>query len=200
MADQAWEKIRATGGVQQDLEAECSDLQNKLAEAQKQNSALLAASSLLIGAFYPLCSRSNFLSLQRRIMEDQLNNWDVCRERVELLVSTLTSEMNKTLENGKGKIEPKKNPLLVFRMGAIAVLAANRLRQFGRRSARGFVTYDSTNGQNNILVCTGGTKSEPAGELYADHNVSLYISSFNPIALRKAKIVLSAVGLTSQIL
>ena len=92
-------------------------------------------------------------------MEDQLNNWDICRERVELLVSTLTSEMNKTLDNGKSKSELKKNPLLVFRMGAIAVIAANRLRRFGRRSARGFITYDSTNGQNNILVCTGGTKA-----------------------------------------
>ena len=91
-------------------------------------------------------------------MEDQLNNWDICRERVELLVSTLTTEMNKTLENGRDKKEQKKNPLLVFRMGAIAVLAANRLRQFGRKSTRGFVTYDSANGQSNILVCTGGTK------------------------------------------
>ena len=92
-------------------------------------------------------------------MEDQLNNWEICRERVELLVSTLTSEMNKTLDNGKSKSDLKKNPLLVFRMGAITVIAANRLRKFGRRSVRGFITYDSTNGQNNILVCTGGTKA-----------------------------------------
>ena len=101
-------------------------------------------------------------------MEDQLNNWDVCRERVELLVSTLTSEMNKTLDNGKDRQELKKNPLLVFRQGAIAVLAANRLRRFGRKSARGFVTYDSGNGQNSILVCTGGTKPAPVipGRLY----------------------------------
>ena len=90
-------------------------------------------------------------------MEDQLNNWDVCRERVELLVNTLTSEMNKT--NGQVKeASPKMNPLLRFRYGAVAVIAANRLRKFGEESARTFVTYDSTNALNNILVCTGATE------------------------------------------
>ena len=112
-------------------------------------------------------------------MEEQLNNWDVCRERVELLVSTLTSEMNKTLDNGKSKLDMKKNPLLVFRMGAIVVIAANRLRKFGRRSARGFITYDSTNGQNNILVCTGGTKALNGAQGKETLNVALtYIDLF----------------------
>lgn len=146
-----------TGSVQQGLESECSDLQVKLAEAKKQNSALLASCSLLIGAFYPLCSRSNFLSLQRRIMEDQLNNWDVCRERVELLVHTLTSEMNKSNGKQSESVLPKRSPVLVFRTGVISVLAANRLRRLGLASTRTFVTHDSTTGQNNILVCTGGS-------------------------------------------
>jgi len=142
--------------VQQGLESECSELQNKMAETKKQNSALLASCSLLIGAFYPLCLRSNFLSLQRRIMEDQLNNWDVCRERIELLVNTLTSEMNKTKEKPKETTEQKRNPLLVFRTGAVTVLAANRLRRLGLASTRTFVAQDSATGQGNILVCTGG--------------------------------------------
>lgn len=146
-----------TGSVQQGLESECSELQNKLAEAKKQNSALLASCSLLIGAFYPLCSRSNFLSLQRRIMEDQLNNWDVCRERIELLVNTLTSEMNKTRDQPPDTPAPKKSPLLIFRTGAVTVLAANRLKRLGMASTRTFVTHDSSTGQGNILVCTGGS-------------------------------------------
>lgn len=146
-----------TGSVQQGLEAECSELQNKLHETRKQNSALLASCSLLIGAFYPLCSRNNLLSLQRRIMEDQLNNWDVCRERIELLVNTLTSEMNKTNDKPKETSVPGRSPLMVFRAGAVTVLAANRLRRFGMASTRTFVTHDSATGQGNILVCTGGS-------------------------------------------
>lgn len=161
VADQAWEKIRVTGGVQHGLESECAELQGNLADLKKQNSSLLASCSLLIGAFYPLCSRSNFLSMQRRIMEDQLNNWDVCRERVELLVNTLTSEMNKTDGKQKDSLATKRSPILVFRTGAIAVLAANRLTRLGRTCVRTFVTNDSATGQNNILVCTGNT-DEPA--------------------------------------
>jgi len=126
VADQAWEKIRTSGSVQQGLESECADLQSRLADTTRQNSALLAACSLLIGAFYPLCARSNMLAFQRRVMEDQLNNWDVCRERVELLVHTLTSEMNKAGGKARDTAQPRRNPLLVFRQGAIAVIAANR--------------------------------------------------------------------------
>ncbi len=134
MADQAWEKIRSSGNVQQGLEGECHELQNKLEEVQKQNSSLLASSALFIGAFYPLCSRANCLSLQRRIMEDQLNNWDVCKERVELLVLTLTSEMKGTKESQPEQLTLKRSPAMVFRSGAIAVIGANRLRRLGGRT------------------------------------------------------------------
>lgn len=155
VADQAWEKIRSTGTVQQGLESECAELQGRLADFKKQNSALLATCSLLIGAFYPLYSRASFLTLQRRIMEDQLNNWDVCRERVELLVHTLTSEMNKT--NGKPTESAFSgcSPILTFRKGAIAVLAANRLKRLGHANLHTFIMPDCATGQNNILVCAG---------------------------------------------
>ncbi|XP_052280653.1 coiled-coil domain-containing protein 171-like isoform X2 [Dreissena polymorpha] len=159
VADQAWEKIRTTGSVQQGLEAECSDLQGKLTDAHQQNTALLASCSLLIGAFYPLCARANNLACQRRIMEDQLNNWDVCRERVELLVHTLTSEMNKADGKQRESTLPKRSPMLMFRTGAIAVLAANRLKRIGSESTCTFVTHDSATGHNNILVCTGSSDS-----------------------------------------
>jgi hypothetical protein len=92
-------------------------------------------------------------------MEDQLNNWDICRERVELLVHTLTSEMNKTNGKQKESAPPRRSPALVFRTGAIAVIAANRLKMLGRTCVRTFVTHDSATGQNNILVCTGSTEA-----------------------------------------
>ena len=106
--------------------------------------------------------------MQRRIMEDQLNNWDVCRERVELLVHTLTSEMNKTNGKQKETAPTKRSGALVFRTGAIAVIAANRLKRLGQVTSRTFVTHDSATGHNNILVCTGSTDTpvRDNGKLY----------------------------------
>ena len=164
MADQAWEKIRMTGSLQQGLETECMDLRSQMLEAQKQNKALLATCSLLAGALYPSFSRQNLLAVQRRMLEEQMNNWEFCRDRMELLVSTLSSEMKAVEEqrlNEPSKLEKpvKRHPLLTFRIGAVAVLAANRLRYLGQGCNRMFVTYDAgVSSQTGIVVCTGGVK------------------------------------------
>lgn len=65
--------------------------------------------------------------------------------------------MNKTTGKQKESTPTKRNPTLVFRSGAIAVIAANRLKRLGQVCVRTFVTHDSATGQNNILVCTGST-------------------------------------------
>lgn len=95
MADQAWEKMRATGGVQQGLEAECASLRQKLSETQMQSNSLLTACALLSGAVYPLYARFNALSAQRHLLEEQMMLWDNCRERALYLVNVLNSEMSK---------------------------------------------------------------------------------------------------------
>lgn len=161
MADQAWEKIRMTGSVQQGLETECADLRTHLAESQRQNRALLATCSLLAGALYPTFSRSSLLAIQRNMLEEQMSNWEFCRERMELLVTTLSAEM-KAAAGEPSKLEKpaKRHPLLTFRVGVVAVLAANRLRYFGQNCSRMFVTYDTViSNQNGIVVCAGGRKS-----------------------------------------
>ncbi|XP_022332700.2 coiled-coil domain-containing protein 171-like isoform X2 [Crassostrea virginica] len=161
MADQAWEKIRMTGSVQQGLETECADLRTHLAESQRQNRALLATCSLLAGALYPTFSRSSLLAVQRNMLEEQMSNWEFCRERMELLVTTLSAEM-KAAAGEPSKLEKpaKRHPLLTFRVGVVAVLAANRLRYFGQNCSRMFVTYDTViSNQNGIVVCAGGRKS-----------------------------------------
>lgn len=158
MADQAWEKIRMTGTVKQGLETECFDLRNQVTELQKQNTSLLAACSLLSGALFPMCSRANHLSVQRRILEEHINMWDVCKERIELLVDTLGTELH--TGQGTGKMSKRKrHPLLIFRAGALAVMAANRLRYMGRLCNNMFVTYDtSVCYQTGIAVCTGNAR------------------------------------------
>lgn len=163
MADQAWEKIRMTGSVKQGLESEVVDLRLQLSETRRHNTALLAAVSLLSGAFFPMCSRNNQLALQRKILEEQLNNWEFCRDRIELLVGTLGEEMKLSKEGSlsdKSKpVNSRRQPLLLFRVGVVAVIAANRLRCFRHNSSKMFVTYDtSVSPQNGLLVCTGGVK------------------------------------------
>ncbi|XP_060080102.1 coiled-coil domain-containing protein 171-like [Ylistrum balloti] len=160
MADQAWDKIRMTGTVKQGLETECSDLRAQVVEAQTQNASLLAACGLLAGALFPMCSRATHLATQRHLLEEQCGMWDMCRERIELLVDTLASEMQDENDTkSKTQIHRKRHPLLVFRKAAIAVLAANRLRYLGRSCTKMFVTYDtSVFYRTGIAVCTGGAR------------------------------------------
>ncbi|XP_050400373.1 coiled-coil domain-containing protein 171 isoform X2 [Patella vulgata] len=170
IADQAWEKVRATGNVQQGLQSECYDLTTKLQDVHHQNSALLAACALLSGVLFPLLSRSNELSSQRHIFEEQMTSWDLCTERALYLVNTLSAELkdrNKTPK--KSKTQPvKRSPLLVFRVGVIAVMAANRLKYFGLSSTHAFVTYDAVYSGNGLLMCTGGV--QPERYLFSDMN------------------------------
>lgn len=152
-----------TGSVKQGLESEVVDLRQQLSESRKHNTALLAAISLLSGAFFPMCSRNNQLALQRKILEDQVNNWEFCRDRIELLVSTLGEEMKVVKEgNSAEKSKPvnsRRQPLLLFRVGVVTVIAANRLRCFRHNCTKMFVTYDtSLSPQNGLVVCTGGAK------------------------------------------
>ena len=111
MADQAWEKMRATGSVQQGLESECATLRQQMTEAQHRANTLLTACALLCGAVYPMYARSNALSTQRHILEEQMMVWDNCRERAHYLVNVLNSELTqvrkivvslKTNKNSRG--------------------------------------------------------------------------------------------------
>lgn len=100
MADQAWEKMRATGGVQQGLESECSALRQQVSETQQRAHTLLTACALLCGAVYPMYARSNALAAQRHVLEEQMTVWDNCRERAHYLVNVLNSELTQVRETG----------------------------------------------------------------------------------------------------
>ncbi|XP_076465696.1 coiled-coil domain-containing protein 171-like isoform X2 [Babylonia areolata] len=165
MADQAWEKMRATGSVQQGLEAECLALRQQLTEAETRSRTLLTACALLCGAVYPMYARFNALSVQRHILEDQMTVWDNCRERARYLVNVLNTELTQSPDTPERDRRPgqQRNRLLQFRVGAITVMAAHRLIRLGRQCCRCFVSYDSVAAGNGILVCTGGLKLAPGG-------------------------------------
>ncbi|XP_055873967.1 coiled-coil domain-containing protein 171-like [Biomphalaria glabrata] len=159
IADQAWEKVRATGNVQQGLESEVSELRQEIKECQASNSSLLSACALLVGAFYPLYTRASMLSAERRILDEMYTSWENCREQGIYLNTVLGSgkdfKQNKPLMKGK-KFQSKKSPILRFRVFVLSVIAANRLVYFSKESPSCFYTYSSNIGYAGLTVKVGG--------------------------------------------
>ncbi|KAK3801916.1 hypothetical protein RRG08_028383 [Elysia crispata] len=163
IADQAWEQVRATGNIQMGLEAEVVELRKNLAESQVQASSLLCACALLSGALHQLHARSSQLASQRHILEDLHSTWENCRDRALYLNSVLNSGKDGDQDKPERdkKIRRKISPLLTFRAGAIAVMAANRLVHLGKSSACCFDTYTAVVGDAGIAVCIGNLAQSP---------------------------------------
>ncbi|GFO42037.1 coiled-coil domain-containing protein 171-like [Plakobranchus ocellatus] len=157
IADQAWEQVRATGNIQMGLEAEVVELRKNLAESQVQTSSLLSACALLSGALHQLQSRCSLLTSQRHILEDLYCTWENCRDRALYLNTVLNSGKDGDQDKPERdrKMYRKVNPLLTFRAGAIAVMAANRLSSLGQASMHCFDTYTAVTGDIGLSVCAG---------------------------------------------
>lgn len=164
IADEAWEKVRMSGSLRQGLESECVELRTRLSQAQQDNTGLHITLSLLCGALYPLYARANALAAERRILEDELFNFYVYKTQVQEMVNALSAEFGEgdlvqKSSPGKRKLCSKRHPLLTFRVGVVAVMAANRLKHGTGASSKMFVTYDTISGNHGLLVCTGGMTS-----------------------------------------
>ena len=149
MADQAWEKVRATGSLQQGLEAECTELQSQLVKYQQDHNALLIACGLLAGALYSSYTRITSLCTQRHLLEQQVQKLEYFKESVTKTVS------DETKSSKSRKNTMKKGLIFRFRIGAIAVLAANRLINMGQHSQRAFVVRDLFNRGDAVSVLAG---------------------------------------------
>ncbi|XP_078621913.1 coiled-coil domain-containing protein 171-like isoform X2 [Branchiostoma floridae x Branchiostoma japonicum] len=156
LADQAWEQVRATGTLKEGLEAECADLRGKLSRAQSDRASLLTACALLVGALYPMYARNGALAAQRTLMEEQFNNCEAMKHQAKVLVETLSSAMGEM--TGNVPTTRPWNPTLKFRVGVIAVLAANRLNSFAGQGCKLFVSHDAPDGVGRSIVCIGGLK------------------------------------------
>ena len=117
----------------------------------------MCACALLSGALHQLQSRSSQLTSQRHILEDLHSTWENCRDRALYLNTVLNSGKDGDQDKPERdrKIHSKVSPLLTFRAGAIAVLAANRLSHLGRSSTRCFDTYTGAVGDTGLPVCVG---------------------------------------------
>ena len=174
MADQAWEKVRVTGTLQQGLESECINLHRQLSQYQHEHDTLLAACSLLCGALYPLSSRCSALVAQRNQLMEQLHMFDAFKHNVVMLTDALSlldsdaqmpappgnteALLTKRREVGDNQ-KPGRRALLNFRRAVIAVMAANRLAFLRHDHCHMFVAHNVVPGLDSAVVCAGGVKT-----------------------------------------
>lgn len=84
--------------------------------------------------------------------------WENCRERALYLISVLMSGKDSDQDKPEKdrKLHRKMRPILGFRVGVITVLAANRLLNFGHKSAKCFVAYAKSVGNRGLSIDVGG--------------------------------------------
>ncbi|XP_040396905.1 coiled-coil domain-containing protein 171 isoform X9 [Cygnus olor] len=134
-------------------------VKNTLTQIQKEHSSLLAACALLAGALYPLYGRSCALSIQRHLLQDQVNIYELVNQEIRTLVHALSGVEEKKQE-AKMKKRKFKGLIRVFRRGVIAVLAANRLKVLAQSSSSLFSWVNGFKEGIGILVCVGDSKGK----------------------------------------
>lgn len=139
-------------------------LQQSLEQSQRSESSLLSVCALLAGALWPAFGRIRALSSQRKILSEYVRTLESLRDQSNTLGEMLSKEMEgekrkKEESSAKEKLlRDGRSPVLVFRVGVITVLAANRLRYFGCCSLKLFVSSESPGEFGGMsTVCSGKT-------------------------------------------
>ena len=168
LADQAWERAQETGQVKDSLEMDNARLQQSLEQSQRNESSLLTVCALLAGALWPAFGRIRALASQRKILSEYARTLESLRDQSNTLGEMLSNEMEG--EKRKKEVESStkekalrdgRSPVLVFRVGVIAVIAANRLRYFGSGSLKLFVSSESPGEFAGMsIVCCGRTSKK----------------------------------------
>lgn len=170
MADQAWERAQETGQVKDTLEMENARLQLSLEQSQRSESSLLTVCALLAGALWPAFGRIRALASQRKILSEYSRTLESLRDQSNTLGEMLSNEMegekrekNESRTAKKQLLRDGRSPVLVFRVGVIAVIAANRLRYFRSCSLKLFVSSESPGEFSGMsTVCCGKTSKKTA--------------------------------------
>ncbi|KAM7324781.1 hypothetical protein ACRRTK_017086 [Alexandromys fortis] len=160
IAEKNMEKLNRIENSHEQLVLENSHFKNALAKTQREQTCLLAACALMAGALYPLYSRSCALSTQRDFLQEQVNSLELFKLEIRTLAQALAAVDEKKQEEAKPKKKPFKGLTRVFRKGAIAILAANRLKILGQSCASLFTWMESCKEGIGMLVCTGEPKDK----------------------------------------
>ncbi|OXB55536.1 hypothetical protein ASZ78_002565 [Callipepla squamata] len=154
------EKIRVLEKRREKLALENFYVKNTLTQVQKEHSSLLAACALLAGALYPLYGRSCALSIQRDLLQHQVNIYELANQEIRTLVHTLSGMEEEKEDDAKIKKQKFKGLIHVFRRDVIAVLAANRLKVLAQSSRSLFSLINGFKEGSGVLVCVGDSKGK----------------------------------------
>ncbi|XP_052572838.1 coiled-coil domain-containing protein 171 isoform X2 [Peromyscus californicus insignis] len=160
IAEKNMEKLNRIENSHEQLVLENSHFKNALAKTQREQTCLLAACALMAGALYPLYSRSCALSTQRDFLQEQVNSLELFKLEIRTLAQALAAVDEKKQEEAKPKKKSFKGLIRVFRKGAIAILAANRLKILGQSCASLFTWMESCKEGIGVLVYTGEPKDK----------------------------------------
>lgn len=92
LADQAWDKVRASTIVQQSVELQCRQLESSLGQVQQERTMLQAACALLTGTLLPLMGRARWLMEEKSVMMEHRAKMEEMRQQVKGLVEALRME------------------------------------------------------------------------------------------------------------
>ena len=122
---------------------------------------------MLSGALWPAFVRIRTLTSQRNILSEYVNCLEMLRQQTHNLTEMLNSEMedkekeSQSHYSGRRLFADGRKPILVFRIGVIAVLAANRVYHFAAVSSKLFVSTDCPGeiGGLSPVLCGGVQKT-----------------------------------------
>ncbi|NWX90080.1 CC171 protein, partial [Nothoprocta pentlandii] len=160
IAEKNKERFSVLEKKREKLALENVHVKNTLTQIQKEHSSLLAACALMAGALYPLYGRACALSIQRDLLQDQVNVYELVSQEIRTLVHALSDVEEKKQDEAKIKRRKFKSLIRIFRKGVIAVLAANRLKVIGQCCSALFSWVDGFKEGVGILVCVGDSKGK----------------------------------------
>lgn len=154
------EKICVLEKRREQLALENLYVKNTLTQIRKEHSSLLAACALLAGALYPLYGRSCAMAIQRDLLQEQVNVYELVNQEIRTLVHVLSGVDGEKEDDAKIKKQKFSGLIRVFRRGVIAVLAANRLKVLSQSSSCLFSLINGFKEGTGILVCVGDSKGK----------------------------------------
>ncbi|NXC33795.1 CC171 protein, partial [Campylorhamphus procurvoides] len=154
------EKMYVLEKSQENLALERVSVKNTLIQLQKEHSSLLAACALLAGALYPLYGQLCAMSSQRDLLQDQVNIYELMKQKIRTLVHALSDDEENSQHEVKIKKRKFQGLIYVFRRAVIAVLATNRLKVLAQSSSSLFTWTNGLKEGIGIRVCVGESKGK----------------------------------------
>lgn len=164
VTDESWQKTQQTATINEELEVQNKSLKNSRKKYIKEKTALLASCALLAGTLWPACVQIEILKSQKRTLTSINSRLNGLQKHTRFLCETLNSELSGVTSAASSSTrsgQPGSTLLLKFRVGVVAILALNRLVNFGgRRKTCIVLSQGAVEGLDTTRVvhCGGSTQ------------------------------------------